>query len=251
MFVIIYPESTMAQLFGYLIKIAEYPYHQYRSPSFSGKVGEKTKKLESVSKISSGIANNQQHYSFDTNILTGKAVQIVGENGAGKTFITGLMGSKGIKGYYPCEKSLHLTAECVLLPVKGAYSKVLAESFDVNELTLAHYLKDNIEKWIPKIDATLKEVYPANVSTGIKQLIHVFSALHKAVLQKYEYVCIDEALYGVSSEKGISSEVYRVIIGICDSAGIQLAIVDNGMKVDDTLQVSAASAGENETVFKV
>lgn len=229
--IVVRPKSVLAQVWSYMIKVVEYPFISIQK----GQPIIVKSEVKHYGKTA--IDLNGRRYEFDEGLfLSNDPLQVTGAMGVGKSVTFGLFcGSKleynesMISGYFPSEKSLCLTPRMALFP-NVTYVESLASTYDIHIEDLQRYLKEAVATIGLDLDVNVK-----HPSTGVQQLLYVLSGINKALRSDYSYICIDEALSGVSSEYVLPT--YRYIHDQCKDK-LKLVVIHHGLEIDDFKQVS-------------
>lgn len=244
----IYPNSTSAQLFFYIMKMAEYPFSY--SPI---KIKNKIKQLTAEQSVKSVFFNPYgQPYAIDKSVFKDNLpVQVIADSGAGKTVVFGGCCPGKIplaEQYYTSDDSMHITANMALLPTYSDAVNQLADTLFVDTEELFKYLENTLKSLEYSEIITYLHKPLNEASTGQAQLLYVLSCFYKAMSKQYKYLCIDEALSGLSNNQ----PVYSYVAKKCQDHNIQLVVIDHqrdAQIIDGMRQVRTIIDEQDTTVF--
>lgn len=240
-----FPDSTGARLFGYTVKVMEYPFRRLMGQSEEVVRVREKKVGEDPYVFNNKLQYRKKSYQIKFDVSQHPVMQVIGRNNVGKTvtfryWVPGKMNK--VPGAYLKEESICVTGSPVLLVSKGRYIDSLAGTFydqglpEINDYTetLGEYIDGACKTIGVKLigaeqkNSMYEPVESAHFSNGTKQLIHTLAALYKAIQKQYKYMCIDEGLVGLSTGDNVCKQAYEFIIKECRTNDINLAIVHHG-----------------------
>lgn len=242
--IVVYPKSILAQLWIYIIKVAEYPFISVQK----GQIVVADKVIKDKHYRNRKLSINNRQYEFDEDLFLHQALQVTGRMAVGKSLTFGLFCSSKLEyngsmvpGYYESDKSMLITPKIAVYS-GSTYLASLALTYNLTVESLKAYLKEAMASIDQNIDINVE--YP---STGVQQLLYVLSGIKKALSNGYMYICIDEALSGVSSEYLVPT--YKYILAQCKDK-LTLVVVHHGLEIEGFQKVSP-TVTEDKTIFSI